>query len=329
MQTNFRNEIVRLKKGIRIAWMINFTILCFVFIAGLSLINLNTYSTNSELLASMMTNVAISVFLAVIVMFFVSKQATAILLSAPAGDAVEQTTGQLYNIVEEISIAASLKHPPRLYLLRGSGVPNAYACADNSGNSQVVVTEELLNILKSREEIEGVIAHEIGHIVQGDSQAMTKLVALTSITALIAGTASRFIYFGGSRNRNSRDNKSNPLAIIIVVVSMIFLTVAPLLAKVAEAYMSRERESRADASAVQFTRNPTGLATALLHLEGGVVNLQKKDQEVFNKTLGPVAFFNPMSLKMDLSTHPSTEKRVHDLIAMGAQIDNDGEENGE
>lgn len=294
-----------------------------MFIAAGAVLLLQTHGiTNAQVIAFMIKIAIVAALIAAVVMFFVDRSATRILLAAPAGDAVQVKEGQLFNIVEEMAIAAQLKKVPELYVLRGSGVANAYAAADTQGNAQVVVTEELLSILQSREEIEGVVAHEIGHIVEGDSQAMTKLVALTSTTAIIAGTASRFMFFGGGNRRNSRDNNgANPLAIVIVVLSFIFLMVAPFLAKIAESYMSRERESRADASAVKFTRNPTGLAKALIGLEQGSNRMEKKSMEDFNKTIGPVAFFNPMSLQMALSTHPATEKRVKDLIEMGAQVE--------
>jgi len=321
--TTFRSEISRLRTGIRIAWLVNFTIIWLVFIAAGVVLTLNSRVTNIQLGVELGGIAVLAAVLAAIVMFFVSRFATKILIEAPAGDAVRVKDGQIYNIVEEMSIAARLKNVPDVYLLRGSGVANAYAAADNSGHAQVVVTQELLNILTTREELEGVIGHEIGHILEGDSQAMTKLIALTSTTALIAGVATRFMFWGGGNRRSNNNNSegNNPIALVIVVLSFIFLLVAPLLAQVANAYMSRERESRADSSAVQFTRNPTGLANALIALEKGSQRLDKKSLKDFNKTIGPVAFFNPMSLQMALATHPTTEKRIEKLREMGAQVE--------
>ncbi|HEY0221885.1 MAG TPA: M48 family metalloprotease [Lactovum miscens] len=322
--TTFRDEISRLKKGIRIAWIINFAIIWILCIAIGVVFTLSTRVSNQQLATQMLIIAAISLVISIIVMFFVSNYSTRILLEAPAGDAVHLSEGQIFNIVEEMAIAANLPKIPEVYLLRGSGVANAYACADNLGNTQVVITQELLDVLNNREELQGVIGHEIGHIVEGDSQAMTKLVALTSTTALIAGAAGRMMFWGGGRRSNdNREGGNNPLAIVIIIISFIFLIVAPLLAKVAESYMSRERESRADASSVQFTRNPTALASALLALERGSRKEDKQSLKNFNQTIGPVAFFNPMSLKMSLSTHPTTRKRIEKLREMGAQIDPD------
>ncbi|MDR0297481.1 MAG: M48 family metalloprotease [Streptococcaceae bacterium] len=324
--TTFRDELARLKTGIRIAWVLNFGILWLVFIAVGVVLGLSTHVSNQQLANFLVVDAAVAALLAVLVMFIVNAQATRILLAAPAGDSVEITSGQLKNIVEEMAIAAALPKTPRVYELRGSGVANAYASADNFGNAQVVVTAELLDLLNTREELEGVIAHEIGHLKTGDSQAMTRLVALTSTTAIIAGMAGRLMFWGGgggNRRGNNRDgNGNNPIAIVIIVLSFIFLMVAPLLSKVAESYMSRERESRADASAVEFTRNPTGIAQALIALENGSDHYgSKKMREDFGNTIGPVAFFNPLSAGLNLSTHPSTEKRVKALIAMGAQVE--------
>ncbi|GBG97335.1 M48 family metalloprotease [Lactococcus termiticola] len=323
-RTDFRSEIKRLEQGIRVAWFINFAIIWVLVIAIGVVFGLSTRVSNAQLAQEMLVFAGIGLVVALIIMAVVSGSAERILLSAPAGDAVEVTNGQLKNIVEEMAIAAALEQQPRVYILRGSGVCNAYASADSKGNSMVVVTEELLDLLNTREELEGVIAHEIGHIKTGDSQAMTKLVALTSTTAIIGSMASRMLFFGGGR-RNSDSNNSNgtnPIAIVIIVLSYIFLIAAPFLSKIAESYMSRERESRADASAVEFTRNPTGIAQALIALENGADHYgSKSEAKNFGETIGPVAFYNPSFAGLDLSSHPSTKKRVAALKAMGAQVD--------
>ncbi|MDR0199312.1 MAG: M48 family metalloprotease [Streptococcaceae bacterium] len=321
-RVDFRTEIKRLHRGIRVAWVINFAILWILVIAIGVVFGLGTHVTNAQLAQYMGGFAAIGFVVALIVMFVVNSSAERILLAAPAGDSVEVTQGQLKNIVEEMAIAAALPHTPKCYVLRGSGVCNAYASADSFGNSMVVVTQELLDLLNTREELEGVVAHEIGHIKTGDSQAMTRLVALTSTTAIIGSMAGRMLWFGGgNRGRNNNNQGTNPIALVIVVLSYIFLIVAPLLAKVAESYMSRERESRADASAVEFTRNPTGIAQALIALETGADHYgSQKTAKDFANTVGPVAFYNPEFAGINLSTHPSTPKRIEALIAMGAQV---------
>lgn len=319
-KTNFKNEIERLNKGVKIAWFINFVILWLVLIASGIFITLKSSNiTNAQILNQSILISVLTLPLAIILMLIVSSQSTRILLNAPDGNSTEITEGQLYNILEELAIAARLKSIPRLYVLQNSGIANAYAIADTHGNSQVVLTSELLSVLQTREEVEGVVAHELGHIISGDSQAMTKLVALTSTTGIIAGMATRMLF---SKDNSDSNKSSNPLAIGLIVFSFIFLLAAPFLSKLSETYMSRERESRADASAVKLTRNPNGLAKALIDLELNVniTSKNKSNLKTFGKTIGPVAFFNPTALKINMNTHPTTQQRLENLKQMGADI---------
>lgn len=235
-------------------------------------------------------------------------------MSAASRDLVEVTSGPIFNIVEEISLASGWRGDkmPKVYISTGSGIANAYAISDSRGNSRVIVTEELVSIL-NREEVSAVIAHEFGHIVSGDSQDMTKLIALTSSVSLISGIATRF---WGHNDNNSK----NPLAIVLVVLSLIFLMIAPLLSKISQAYMSRTRESQADALSVKFTRNPTALATALLKLESTAPQMNKENNQKFEKKVGELAFYHSNLHGLKLASHPPTEDRVNALVAMGADI---------
>lgn len=317
MITSYSKEIDRLQKGVKIAWFVDFLIVWLTFMSAGIFIFLNTRSSNQEIINFIILDAIISGIISVIIVSIVSANANRILLSSPSGDHVKVENGQLYNIVEEMSIAAGLKKVPDIYVLEGSGVANAYATADSSGNTRVVCTNELCSLM-NREELQSVIAHEIGHIVTGDAEAMTKITALTSTTALIAGSATRIFGFGN----NSRDNNNstNPIAIVLVVVSLLFLLVSPILSKIAESHMSRTRESRADAESVKFTRDPTGLAQALIKLDTGSRQLDQEDLESFSKKIGTMAFYDPQFMGIDFSTHPPIEERVKKLVEMGASI---------
>lgn len=314
-KTNFRNELSRLKKGIRIAWLVNFLLLALTYEAAMIFIFLSSSSTNRELGGFLVVTGVIAAVAAILTVFISTVMSSKILLSAASSNLQEITSGPLFNIVEEISIASGLrgKKMPRVFMSFGSGVANAYAISDSKGNARIIVTDEITRIL-NREELQAVVAHEFGHISAGDSQDMTKLIALTSTVSAVSGIASRF--WGGN---NSNSNK-NPLAIVLIVLSLVFLLIAPLLSRISQAYMSRTRESQADALSVEYTRNPTGLAKALLKLEETVPHMDKEKSKKFEQKVGELAFYNSSLHGLKMATHPPTSERVKALVAMGADL---------
>lgn len=313
-ENSFRNELLRLKKGVRIAWVINFFLLTFTYEAAIIFIMLSTTVTNSELVLFLIASFVVSMIAAALTVVIVTISSRKILMSAASRDLEEVTSGTVFNIVEEIGLASGLRGNkiPKVFIARGSGVANAYAISDAKGNSRVIVTEEILQIL-NREELQAVIAHEFGHVVSGDSQDMTKLIALTSSVSMISGAATRFWRGGDSGSKN-------PIAIVLIILSAIFLMIAPLLSKVSQAYMSRTRESQADALAVKFTRNPTGLANALLKLENSAHLMDTENTDKFGKKVGALAFYRPNLSSFSTATHPPTQDRVDALVSMGAVI---------
>lgn len=315
--TNFRSELTRLKKGIRVAWLINFVLLTLTYEAGIIFMSLSTSTSNKALIGFIVWTLIISAIAAAITIAIVTVRSSKILMTAASRDLEPVTSGQIFNIVEEVALAAGIRGSkfPEVFIARNSGVANAYALSDAKGNSRVIVTEEILEIL-NREELQAVIAHEFGHIASGDSQDMTKLIALTSSVSIISGLASRF--WGGGGNNNS---KMNPIALVLVILSGIFLLIAPLLSKLSEAYMSRTRETQADALSVKFTRNPTGLANALLKLERASENMDPAALKKFGGKVGSLAFYAPNFKGLSFATHPPTEDRLKALSAMGAQVD--------
>lgn len=314
-RTNFRDELVRLKKGVRIAWVVNFILLTLTYEAAMLFIFLSASSSNQQIASFLIVTGVIAIVAAILTIVISTVMSSKMLLSAASRDLHEITSGPVFNIVEEISIASGIRGNkiPKVYVSVGSGVANAYAISDARGNSRVIVTEEIVRML-NREELQAVIAHEFGHIASGDSQDMTKLIALTSTVSMISGVATRFWGTG-----NSNNNK-NPLAIVLIILSLIFLMIAPLLSKIAQSYMSRTRESQADALAVEYTRNPTGLAKALLKLEESVPHMDQESSKKFEKKVGELAFYHSSLHGLKMATHPPTEQRVKALVAMGADI---------
>lgn len=160
---------------------------------------------------------------------------------------------ELWNIVENLSITAGLPMP-KLYIV-SDPAPNAFATGRNAKNSAVAVTSGLLQIL-DKNELEGVIAHELSHIGNRDMLVSTIAVTLVGFVAILADMFWRMAFFGGGR----RDSKGSGWLMILAVVAIIL---APVAAKLIQLAVSRKREFLADASGALLTRYPEGLANAL------------------------------------------------------------------
>lgn len=328
---DFREEIRRVQRGVRIMWAVNFLLLSLVYNAAIIVAMLDTYAETSEIIVFLMFSTGVSLVAALITMLIITRNSRKFIASGLGSSATEVQSGtQLHNIVEEIAIAAGMRETPRVFV-SNDNVFNAYALSDHQGNAYVAITEPLVNAL-SRDEISAVMAHELAHVQEGDSPSMTKLIALSSVVALVASIGWRLMFYGnmsgGNRGGgNGGGGKPNPIAIVLIVVSLVFLILAPLFQKIAQSFMSRQRESRADRLAIKYTRDPTSLATALIKInEGSNTAAQnsseaEKDAKKFNDTIGAVAFYQPTFLKKTFATHPPFEKRIEDLQAMGAIIE--------
>ena len=314
---SFSSELKRLRRGVFVAWLVNFLLLALTILAAMLFVALPSNVTNEELLRYLLLYGGVAVVVAAIILAFVMLLSSSVVMGSVGGDHERVTSGQLYNIAEEMSIASGMKVPD-VYIQHGTGVANAYALSNRRGHARVVFTAEILQTL-DRSEVQAVMAHELSHVYTGDSVAMTRLIALTSTVGIIAGLSSRMFY--GRRGGGGNNGKANPLAIVIIVLSLIFLLVAPILSRVGNAFMSRKRESQADANAVRFTRNPTAMASALAKIDGysyqsGADN--QKGAEKFYKTVGALAFFNPAKFAGAFATHPPIGERVDALVKMGA-----------
>lgn len=316
--TDFNKELARLRKGIRIAWLVNFLILAMTIEAGLIIFLVSASDDNSSLMVIILLSSVFSSVVSAVITAIVSSISGKILMEAADGNLKKVTNGVVYNVVAEMA-TASMQAIPDVYIAENSGVANAYAVSDRNG-SRIVITDKLLAMM-TREELQGVVGHEIAHIASGDSRAMTTLTALTSVTAMIAGIASRMMGYGGGRRKdNDNDSKANPIAVVLLIVSVLFLIFSPLLAKIAESYMSRERESTADMLSVKYTRNPSALANALNKLQMGDRFITEKAARDFNMKAGNVAFYIPSFNGLALATHPPLDKRIQTLVSMGAVI---------
>ncbi len=175
---------------------------------------------------------------------------------------------QFKNVVEEMSIASGVPRPS-IWIVKDPD-PNAFATGTDEHHAHVAVTEGLLSTL-SRDELQAVVAHEMAHIKNHDVKLMTLLAALVGVLALISDGTWRFIRYGGrvGKRGSSRggSKKGGGLVVVLLVVWLISVLLAPLVSRVLALAVSRKREYLADATAAQFTRNPSALATALERIE--------------------------------------------------------------
>ena len=193
-----------------------------------------------------------------------------VLKAAGALELVEAATpgqAQLINVVDEMAIASGLTRP-RIWVVLDPD-PNAFATGNDPATSHLAVTEGLLWAL-NRDELQGVVAHEMAHIRNYDVRLMTLLAGMVGAIVLMSDLMRNFLRFGGRVGGGSRGgNKKggNPLAILVLALWLITLLVAPIVSRLLAMSVSRKREFLADATAAQFTRNPMALATALEKLD--------------------------------------------------------------
>ena len=194
-----------------------------------------------------------------------------VLKATAAWELVEPATPeqrQLRNVVEEMAIASGLPMP-RIWVVPDPD-PNAFATGIEPRAAHVVVTEGLLRTL-SRDELQGVVAHEMAHIRNYDVRLMTLLAGMVGAIVLLSDLFRNFLRFGGrlSGGGSSRGGKKggNPLAVIVLALWLITLVVAPIVSRLLAMGVSRKREFLADATGAQLTRNPLALANALEKLE--------------------------------------------------------------
>lgn len=246
-----------------------------------------------------------------------------ILSLSNAKEVTKDVHPQLFNIVEEMTISANLPKMPKIFIVNEQA-PNAFATGRNPENSVVAVTAGLLSQL-NRDELQGVIAHEIAHIINRDILFMTFAGIMLGAIVIISEIFIRGQFFGmGGSSLNRYKNKSSGGGneqIILLVVSLVFAILAPILARLLYFAISRKREYLADASGVRLTRYPEGLASALEKLSQNRFDLKSA-----NKATAGMYIVNPLKktgMKVaDLSsTHPPLTERIKILRGMMHGVD--------
>jgi heat shock protein HtpX len=238
-----------------------------------------------------------------------------ILLAASRARRIEKRDHPvLWNVVEEMCIASGLSRMPAVYII-DEDAPNAFATGRDPDRSAIAVTAGLLEKL-DRDELQGVVAHELGHVKNRDILYLTMAGILLGTVVILADLGVRMLWFGGGRRRTSSGRDGGAQA-LVMLVALALVVLAPLLARLMYFALSRRREYLADASAAIYTRYPEGLASALEKIAAAGLPLKAA-----NRATAPMYIVNPLKVTKrglaDLtSTHPPISERVRILRSLG------------
>lgn len=219
---------------------------------------------------------------------------------------------EIHNMLENLAISQGMKKP-RLYIINDQA-PNAFATGRNEEKAVVAVTTGLISMLE-RNELEGVLAHELSHIKNKDILIGTMVVVLVGFIAILSDIMLRSMFFG----RGGGDRDSGKAGLIIALVGIALAILSPLIAKLIQLAISRKREFNADATGALMTRYPEGLAGALKKIEN-YASQGGKPLKKTNKAMAHMYIASPFGAKAKKgwnkmwSTHPATEKRVEALL---------------
>lgn len=234
---------------------------------------------------------------------------------ANARPIAKEDAPQLYNVVEEISIAAG-QPMPKVMVLETDAL-NAFATGNRVGNGTIAVTRGLLDTL-SRDELQGVVAHEMAHLANLDTRYMVVVGVTVGLIALVCDMLLRTMAWGGSgRSSSGSSSKKGSGGGLLIILLIVVAIVAPLAAKAVQMAVSRQREYLADATSVQFTRNPNGLISALGKLADKAApfpGASRATQHLF--IVNPLRTFTKKSSAL-LATHPETADRIARLRNLG------------
>ena len=215
---------------------------------------------------------------------------------------------KLVNILDSLVISAGLQEKPQLYVIEDAQ-PNAFATGRNPKHAVICVTTGLLEKLDYYE-LEGVLAHEMSHIKNYDILLSAVVSVMVGFVVILSDWFTRISFYGGRRGRDG-DNDNNGNA-IVMLIGLIFLILAPIFGQLMQLAISRKREFLADATAIEFTRNPDGLISALEK-----ISADPNELKVANKATENMYIANPFRNKKKSSvlwsTHPSTEARIEAL----------------
>jgi heat shock protein HtpX len=232
-----------------------------------------------------------------------------------AKPADEHTYARYHNLVEGLCIASGLPKP-RLYVI-DDPAPNAFATGRNPQHAAIAVTTGLLEKM-NRVELEGVLAHELSHVKNYDVLVMTLAVTMVGIIALISDFFLRFLFWGGGRQGS--DERNNPVGAIFAIFGVVLLIFSPIIARLMQFAVSRQREYLADSSGVSLTRYPPGLISALKKLKDDTTVIHTASKATahlwIEEPLDTESKRVGTRMNRLFATHPPLDDRIAALEAM-------------
>jgi len=222
---------------------------------------------------------------------------------------------QLFNVVEELCLAGGIP-TPKIYLINDTAM-NAFATGRDPKHAAVAITVGLRSKL-TREELQGVMAHELSHVRHYDILYAMLMAVMVGTLVMLCDVFLRSLWFGGGRRRSRRDSRDGggALQVVLLLVALVLAILAPILARIIQMALSRQREYLADAGSVELTRNPYGLAGALRKLTD-----DKEVLEVANRATAPLYIVHPIKKFEErasniFDTHPPVKDRVERLMSL-------------
>ena len=226
-----------------------------------------------------------------------------------ARPATHEENQQLVNILDSLVVASGLNVTPKLYVM-DDPQPNAFATGRDPEHSAICVTTGLLEKLEYYE-LEGVVGHELGHIKNYDIRLSAIVTVMVGFVVMLSDMFSRYMFFGNRRRSNNDEGRGSA---ILMLIGLVFLILSPIFGKLMQLAISRKREFMADATSVQFTRNPDGLISALQKISADPNELKNANQSTAHMFISnPFKKDTKKSLANLFSTHPSTEDRIEAL----------------
>ena len=216
----------------------------------------------------------------------------------------------LHNIVEEVSIAAGTPKP-KVYIMP-SPAPNAFATGRNPQNASIAVTTGLLEIM-NRQELQGVIAHEMSHIRNYDMLLMTVVAAIGGLIILLRDFFLRSMFFGGRRRSRRSGGQAG---VVLLVIGLVLAIIAPIFVALIRSAISKQREYLADASGAYITRYPQGLAQALAKLRDAGQKVKRASDANAHLFIASPFGKDRLDVASMFATHPPIDKRIERLNSL-------------
>lgn len=252
---------------------------------------------------SAISGIIMAAVVAGIYMIMMISQSTSVVMRMNhAHEVTEAQQPELWHIVEDMALVGKVPMP-KVFIIDDPS-PNAFATGNDPKHAAVAVTSGIMERL-NREEMEGVLGHEISHVRNYDIRLQTIALALSAAISMLVNIGMNSFWWGGGRRRNNNDSEGGNIQIILLILSVVLIILGPLAASIAQMALSRNREYLADASSVELTRNPQGLITALEKIS------DSKPMQAADPTSAALYISDPLKKKGGLShlfdTHPPIE----------------------